>query len=172
MKLLLIRHAKSYDRDLWQKEHNLPDEERIITAEGEYDFTKVARSIKMMVPHLHYVFSSPLARTMQTAKILVDQFSELDVFEAPCLIQKTPIIETHQFLEKYNSDKNYIAMVGHENHLSELLCSFLKVDSCESFRMKKGGAALLNVEKKGDLFEGQMEWFFSPKAMRNLLKLR
>ena len=165
MKLLMIRHAKAMDREVWQKQSK-NDEERPLTDEGIEEFTKVAKNLPMIVDHLDLIYTSPAKRTLQTANLVQKFFPDTKVSETQTLLQGTPWKDVQVFLTKQEWNKEQIiAIVGHENHLSNILGNLIGCANEQSIRFKKGGAALVDLGLMEAKVSGKLIWFLGPKVV-------
>ncbi len=153
------------DREEWQKQSK-NDEERPLTEEGIEEFTKVAKNIPVIVSHLNAIYTSPAKRTVQTAAIVQKSFPDIKVTETSSLLQGTSWKDVQTFLIKQEWNKEQIiAIVGHENHLSNILGNLIGSSNDEAIRFKKGGIALIDLGLMEGKVSGKLTWFMPPKVV-------
>lgn len=155
MQLVLIRHGKAEDHGV-----RLTDEERELTYKGRQKVKAVAKGLcKLMVPNV--IWSSPLPRAKQTAKILADAFGGQSVLEHKeihtgnlnSLIQKWSVLPPATTL----------VVVGHEPSLgqwTEQLCGV-------ALPFKKASAACIAVTSP-ELNRGELVWFLQARTLAEL----
>lgn len=161
----MIRHAKAMEREDWLKQSK-NDEERPLTEEGIEEFTKVAKNLPAIVEHLDLIYASPAKRTLQTANIVQKFFPDTKVTETQTLLQGTSWKDVQIFLTKQEWNKGkIIAMVGHENHLSNILGNLIGCSDEQSIRFKKGGVAFVDLGLMEAKVTGKLIWFLPPKVV-------
>lgn len=162
-KLFIIRHAIAEEREDFAKT-GLPDEQCPLTEKGKKKMYEVAAGLLNIESEIEIFYQSPLTRSQQTVDILREHFNTSKVKTLTSLRPTSPFLELVQDLNQYN--KSSIAIVGHENHLSELT-TFLLLNRLQepAFRYKKGGIALLKYEDQ--IIPGKMElkWLATPKIL-------
>jgi len=155
--LCVVRHAIAEPRD----PERWPDDAlRPLTAEGEASFRAAAAGLRRIVPSVDIVLSSPYVRAWRTAEILHEEAEwpaprrcdALAAVSAPS--EAIPIIRAHE-------NAGTIGVVGHEPHLSNLVCLFT---GAAGLQLKKGGAVCLR--HAGD--EAELRWLVTPKILRSL----
>ncbi len=148
MELILIRHAPAGDRIEWSLSGQ-PDAERPLTEEGSKRMRRGARGLRRVLETPDHLYTSPLLRARQTADIVCEAYSELKPEIAPHLEPDADPAETLAWLGKRKKTQR-IALVGHEPHLSRLLALLVHGDpDLESMPFRKGGVAVLDLEKAG-----------------------
>jgi phosphohistidine phosphatase len=165
MEIHLVRHAIAEDRD----PERWPDDAlRPLTEDGERKFRKAARGLAAKFPVPDVVLASPFVRAWRTAELLHEEAGwpdpepcrELEAGRSP----KTAI----QALARMSS-RNVVAAVGHEPNLSELASLLLAGhDQAVSIRMKKGGAAGLQLEGRPRPASATLLWLMTPATLRSL----
>ena len=162
MKLIFIRHGKaeghfSNDQDV--------DFERELTAEGKLLLKKTLKEFKKSQKRIDVIFSSPLARAIQTAEIVwsyykksdLEMMADLDILDDP-----NHLVEYISFLP---TDGCY-AFVGHDPHITKVVAALLALHPEHDFMtIKKGGICVLS----GGMWEGfTMELLVSPNFIREI----
>lgn len=163
MRLLLIRHAIAVERGA----PGAPDDERALTPRGRERFRQAAKGLRRLVDAPDVLFSSPLIRAAQTAQIAARAWGGPKVTMLPALATGDRD-ELARALERVAGER-FVALVGHEPHMSELLAFLLGGRSPERLVFRKGGAALLDVPGRlGD--GGTLVWFLPPRLLRRLAR--
>jgi len=162
MKLLFIRHgiAKGH-----YSEDQIEDFDRTLTKEGIKELNKTFKLLGKYQKKVDVIFSSPLARAIQTAEILwthyktsnLELMSDLDILDDPL-----HLIEYISFLP---TDGHY-AFVGHDPHITKVIAALLALHPEHDFMtLKKGGVSILS----GGMWDGfTMELLISPKFLSSV----
>lgn len=160
MRLIFIRHGLaeghfSHDQD--------SDFERELTPEGISRLKKTFSLFKKAQPSIDVIFSSPLARAIQTAELFwtynrdsdLELMSDLDILDNP-----KNLVEYISFLP---SDGHY-AFVGHDPHITKVIAALLAIHPEHDFMsIKKGGICVL----EGGMWKGfTMELLLQPKSLK------
>lgn len=159
MKLIFIRHGLSEghfteDQDV--------DFQRTLTKEGEKQLHKTFRELRKHQRKIDVIFTSPLARAVQTAEVFwesypradLEMMADLDILDNPL-----HLIEYISFLP---SDGTY-AFIGHDPHITKVIAALLALHPEHDFMsLKKGGVCILS----GAMWEGfKMDLLISPKFL-------
>jgi phosphohistidine phosphatase len=160
MKLVFIRHGLSEGHFSQDQD---ADFERVLTAEGIKRLEKMFKNFKKVEPKIDVIFTSPLARAIQSAEIFwqfnrdadLELMSDLDILDDP-----THLVEYISFLP---ADGHY-AFVGHDPHLTKVIASLLSLHPEHDFMtIKKGGMCVL----EGKMWEGfTLELLITPKFLK------
>ena len=120
--LILIRHAKACTASISQI-----DFERLLEKTGEYDAKSVAQKLFTEKYFIEQIVSSTAKRTKQTAIIFAEQnnisISDI-IFEEK--LYNSPMYVYEDTVESLSNNKNIIAIVGHNNGISEYASSMLQ----------------------------------------------
>lgn len=160
MKLIFLRHGLaeghfSFDQD--------KDFERELTLEGIKRLNKTFKLFKKVQPSIDVIFSSPLARAIQTAEIFWDYYKEADLE----MMADLDILDDPRHLVEYISflptDGCY-AFVGHDPHITRVIAALLALHPEHDFMtIKKGGICIL----EGGMWKGfKLELLLQPKVLR------
>ncbi len=162
MKLIFLRHGLaegqfSFDQDT--------DFQRELTAEGMAKLHKTIQLFKSTQPNIDVIFSSPLARAVQSAEIFWEHFQKSDLemmADLDILDDPLHLIEYISFLP---NDGTY-AFVGHDPHLTKVIASLLALHPEHDFmKIKKGGICVV----EGSMWEGfTLELLISPKFLSKI----
>ncbi len=162
MRLIFVRHGIadghfSLDQD--------KDFLRELTTEGILALRRTFKTFKKAQKRIDVIFTSPLARGVQTAEILWEHYQEanlemmadLDILDDPA-----HLVEYISFLP---NDGTY-AFVGHDPHLTRAIASILSLHPEHDFiSLKKGGLCVL----EGGMWDGfTLELLLSPKSIRTM----
>lgn len=158
MKLVLIRHGKAVERCAY------PDCDRQLTEEG----AEVLReNYPYLCRYMEYenleLWSSPLKRADQTAKILSDicGIGEIRHFD---FISSGDLEELRIEVEKAEDSKT-ILVVGHEPHIS----SWIKDISGRRVNVKKGSVCEIELLSRKPL-SGRLNWYMEAGSLNSLQK--
>lgn len=163
MKLIFLRHGLaeghfSMDQDA--------DFERELTGEGIKRLHMTFKHFKKVEPSIDVIFSSPLARAVQSAEIFWTYYKDADLE----LMAGLDILDNPKNLVEYISflptDGCY-AFVGHDPHITKVIAALLSLHPEHDFMtLKKGGICVLD----GGMWQGfMMELLFSPKFLKTLV---
>lgn len=162
MKLIFIRHGLAEGNFSLDQEM---DFDRVLTLEGIRRLEEIFKTFIKFEDNIDIIFSSPLARAIQTAEILWESYkkadlelmSDLDILDDP-----SHLVEYINFLP---ADGTY-AFVGHDPHLTRVIASLLALHPEHDFmKIKKGGICVL----EGRLLDGfNMELLISPKFLKKI----
>jgi len=163
---LIIRHAIAEDRDI-AEENNQKDEDRALTKKGKTRMAEAARGLKVIVPELAHVATSPLLRAVQTAGIICKEYRGIRPITADVL---RPGLDFHQFADWAHRlpESGITALVGHEPDLSTLVSMLLSGQERSFLHFKKGGACLIETPETFKAGNGRMIWFVTPRQLRSI----
>jgi phosphohistidine phosphatase len=160
--LVLVRHAIAEERGTaWPD-----DDERPLSREGARKWKRAARGLGGLVSPVDLLLTSPLVRAVQTAEILARAVSpspKLQLFDA--LRPDTRPGATIAAL-RARSPEGTVVLVGHEPTLSELAAMLLHLQGPLEFR--KGAAMAMATRGLGTRGPARLEWFLTPRMMREL----
>jgi len=162
MKLIFIRHGVaeghfSFDQGA--------DFERVLTPEGIVKLHETLKVFKKSVKNIDVIFSSPLARAVQTAELIHEYYSSSDLE----LMSDLDILDDPKHLVEYISflpTDGVYAFVGHDPHLTKVIAALLALHPEHDFmKLKKGGICVLD----GGMWDGfSLELLISPKFLRQI----
>jgi phosphohistidine phosphatase len=177
MNLLIIRHAIAMEREDFHKT-NTDDEQRPLILEGIKKMRKNVIGLRRVVPYIKVMYSSPLVRAEQTAKIVADEYEEIPVEICKHLKPESDpadllevVKEAAKKFSNAEKETSVLAVVGHEPHLSELIGYLVTGKRAPLFELRKGGACLINFESDIAAGKGQLEWVLKPSIMRKLVRM-
>jgi len=158
VKLLLVRHAVAVDRGAG----GMPDDLRPLTPEGERRFSKAAKGLARLAPRPDLILTSPLPRARRTAEIAARAFGRVGIQEAQALAHGD-----NEALARAlkGHEREVVALVGHEPHLSSLLAAIVGSDAPGRFGFRKGGVALVEIPESLSA-GGELVFFLPPRVLR------
>ena len=165
MDLYIVRHAVAADRDpdRWPT-----DESRPLTDEGVERFTRVAMGLANLAATPDRMLTSPLVRTVQTAKILTDTIGWPDAEVDPILEPGARTEEIIGLLAAHPHDER-VAIVGHEPDLGSLVSQLTAGLGAPSFvPMKKGGVARIVCDGMPSPGTADLKWLATPRILESL----
>ncbi len=160
MKLIFVRHGLAEGHFSFNQD---ADFERTLTEDGIKRLNKTFKHFKKYEEKIDVIFSSPLARAIQSAEIFWNYYQEADLE----LMGDLDILDDPLHLVEYISflpaDGCY-AFVGHDPHLTKVIASLLALHPEHDFMtIKKGGICVL----EGRMWEGfNLELLISPKFLK------
>lgn len=160
MKLVFLRHGLAEGHFSLEQDK---DFERELTEEGINRLHKSFKVYKKIVPHIDVIFSSPLARAIQSAEIFWEYYKESDLE----MMADLDILDDPRHLVEYISflptDGCY-AFVGHDPHITKVIAALLALHPEHDFMtIKKGGLCIL----EGGMWKGfTMELLLQPKFLK------
>jgi len=160
--VLLVRHAIAEERGAaWPD-----DDQRPLSHDGTRKWKRAARGLARVMPSVDLLLTSPLTRTFQTAEILARALSpspKVQMFEALRPETRPGTLVTAL---RSRSPKGTVVLVGHEPMLSELASLLMHLQGPLEFR--KGAAMLLVTQGLGTRGPARLEWFLTPRVLRDL----
>jgi phosphohistidine phosphatase len=170
IELLVIRHAIAEDQAASDPaDVPGPDFDRHLTDKGKKRMIKASKGLIRVYPELDLIATSPLVRSVETAKILSHAYGDTAFTQLPALAPDAPWDDFLQWLSDQPAGRR-IAVIGHEPHLSRwcgwMLCGLQR----PFFAFKKGGACLLKVGTPPTAGEAEMVWLMTPRQLREVAK--
>ncbi|MFO0828203.1 MAG: histidine phosphatase family protein [Phycisphaerales bacterium] len=167
MQLLLVRHAKAFERDAaaW------PDDlRRPLTADGREEFERLARRLGAAMTNVAYVFASPATRAWQTARLLHEHARWPLPEKCDALLPDEPAV-VHRAERLFPKDPpGVVVWVGHEPNLSQTASWLLTADPARlSIDFKKGAAMLLELDMdaaNSPAGRARLHWLVTPRIAR------
>jgi phosphohistidine phosphatase len=162
MQVLLVRHGVA------EEPGARPDEDRELTREGRRRMRRAARGLAAILSERPSVLAtSPLRRARQTAEILA---AELGKPETAVLEQLAPLADPRDIADWLGrrSHDELVLLTGHEPHLGRLLTWLACGRDGSRFKLRKGGAALVEISGPAGSGSGQVLWLLEPSHLRAL----
>lgn len=164
MRLIFLRHGLAEGHFSFEQDK---DFERELTEEGIKRLDKTFKIFKKVQPSIDVIFSSPLARAIQTAELFWDYYQDADLE----MMADLDILDDPRHLVEYISflptDGCY-AFVGHDPHITKVIAALLALHPEHDFMtIKKGGICVL----EGGMWKGfTMELLFQPKVLKQMVE--
>jgi phosphohistidine phosphatase len=163
MLIVVFRHgpAGSSDPDRW------PDDRlRPLTEKGKERTLRASCGLARLVPAPDAIYTSPLKRAAETAKLLT---RALGAPRAETLEELSPGGSARRTIEALLRHRaaDTIVLVGHEPDLGVLagaLCGL------RALPLKKAGACAIETHGKARLGAGVLRWMLPPAVLRKLAK--
>jgi phosphohistidine phosphatase len=166
MKLLLIRHGIAMDQEEFAGTGQ-SDDLRPLTSDGMKKMKRVARGLRDEVAKLDHLATSPLTRAGQTAEIVANEYG-LEDPEITGTLAPGVALEEFETWAAVHADKDVLAVVGHEPHLSSLATWLLANRDESRIELKKGGACLIEFESEPRRGAGILLWLLTPRQLRGM----
>ena len=163
---MLLRHGIAVERDEWEG----ADADRPLTDRGAKRVVQVAAGLKQLDVHPSHVFSSPLLRAMETAKILQ---KSLRVRSGVQIIDELlPDSPPNRLLSSLHNvlPESCVLFIGHEPHLGMAASVLLVGRSSASFPLKKAGACLIELPIPAKPGQGVLRWWLTPSQLKAIGK--
>lgn len=161
MRLYFLRHGDA-------KVGNMPDVERELTAEGIASAEIAGDALRKMEIPLSRIFSSPLVRAQQTARIVGGKASLFPILTSEFLAPGSDPQDLFKQLRNEAPD-SHILLVGHEPFVSSAVS--LLTTSSGSIRIDIRKASLTAIDASPALERGSCSllWSLTPDHMRLML---
>jgi phosphohistidine phosphatase len=166
MDCLLLRHGIAVERDEWEGS----DGDRPLTERGAKRVVQVAAGLSRLDVQPTHVFSSPLIRAIETAKIVL---SSLRVCSAMQVVDELlPDAPPHRLLSilRKLSPESCVLCIGHEPQLGMTASVLLSGRGSASFSLKKAGACLIELSIPVKPSRGVLHWWLTPGQLRAMGK--
>lgn len=168
MQLLVIRHAIAMEQDEFASTGQ-SDDLRPLTTGGMKRMRKVAKGLREEIDALDHLATSPFTRAAQSAEIVADVYGMGDAEVTSALVPGVPFEEFENWCASH-AEKNVVAIVGHEPHLSALVTWLLTGRSESRIELKKSGACLIEFESGARRESGTLRWLLTPGQLRALAR--
>jgi phosphohistidine phosphatase len=159
MRIHFLRHATASDRAR-------TDALRKLTSEGKEEAAAAARLLRSMKVRPARLFTSPLVRARQTAKIVSEALDgiSIDVWD-----ELSPGASPAAFLHRLKTcaDDEEILVVGHSPSMPAFLATLIGTGRGDAVRLSKGGLAAVDYDPKPSS-RGQLRWLLNRKQVRLL----
>lgn len=141
------------------------DEKRELTGEGKKKVKLIAKSLKGMDVEFDAIISSPLTRSMQTAKIIMDICPGCGEVAVTDLLK--PDGQYDDLIKYLNTIEGAerVSIVGHEPFLSGFISYCLSKSRNPFIRMKKGAVALISIDEHIIPGKAELQWLMGPKQI-------
>ena len=169
MDLFILRHGYAGKR--------LPDPvkdiQRQLTGSGKKEVVQVAKALKRLKIKFNYIFSSPLIRTYQTAKIITSEYKLIEQIEQCEELKPNGNKDfLYNKLKKLNVD-SAILIVGHEPYLSNMISDIISNNNYNNENrinivLKKAGLSKIKITSTVPKLKGELSWLLTPKILKQI----
>ena len=164
MDCVLLRHGIAVEQDEWEGS----DADRPLTERGAKRVMQVAAGLTRLDVRPTHVFSSPLIRAIETAKIAHHSLrvrSAVRIVDA--LLPDAPPDRLLALLRDLPAESSVLC-VGHEPHLGMVASVMLAGRSSAAFSFKKAGACLIELPIRAQPGQGVLRWWLQPGQLRDM----
>jgi phosphohistidine phosphatase len=168
MQVVFIRHAIA-EAAPTSAEAAPDDAARSLTPKGRKRMQQVARGLRVLVPRIDLVATSPYTRALQSAQIVSSVYGGLTLVELDVLASGSERRDVLTWLQKQRDDR-VIGMVGHEPDLGMLVSGLLAAPESHFVEFKKGGACLLDWPANVTAGDAVLRWLVTPSQLRGIAK--
>ena len=164
MDCVLLRHGIAVERDEWEGS----DADRPLTERGAKRVMQVAAGLNRLDVRPTHVFSSPLIRAIETAKIAHHSLrvrSAVRIVDA--LLPDAPPDRLLSLLHDLPAE-SCVLCVGHEPHLGMVAGVMLAGKPSTAFPFKKAGACLIELPVLAKPGHGVLRWWLPPGQLRDM----
>jgi phosphohistidine phosphatase len=170
MHLLLIRHGKAGDPEVW-REAGKDDFDRPLTPAGRKQMKAAAKGLRQVIPKIDILATSPLVRARQTAELVYAAYRDGPEFlELDLLSGNRPAAKLVHWLKSLNKSDGVVACVGHEPDLSHYAGYFIAGEEKEVIEMKKGGVGVIEFQRQIGMGKGKLRSLWSAKDLRRMAR--
>jgi phosphohistidine phosphatase len=166
MDCILLRHGIAVERDEWKGSEG----DRPLTERGAKRVAQAAAGLSRLGVQPTHVFSSPLIRAIETAKIvhhLLRVGSAMQVVDE--LLPNASPQRLLSIIRKLPSESCMLC-IGHEPQLGIAASVFLSGRVSASFPLKKAGACLIELPIPAKPGQGILRWWLTPSQLKALGK--
>jgi phosphohistidine phosphatase len=166
--LIILRHGDAGKR----LPDPIKDYQRQLNESGKKEVLQVAKSLKKLSLKVEYVFSSPLIRAFETAKIVAEEYKlikQLELWDELKPSGNKAIL--YDKLKKLSIDSTII-VVGHEPYLSNMISDIISNNNYNENRMniilKKAGLSKIKITSTVPRLKGELSWLLTPKILKQI----
>jgi phosphohistidine phosphatase len=148
-RVYLVRHGEA-DWPEWSK----PDDERPLTKKGKAEAKRVAKFLCRIGAEPLLIFTSPLPRAAQTAKVFARELC-LELAEEDSLGKGFDAVKFKRIVEQHDVDE--MVLVGHEPDFSKVIQAL----TGGAVALSKCGVAMVELEDSAE--KAKLRWLFPPR---------
>lgn len=154
----------------------MKDTKRQLTVSGKKEVVEIAKSLKKLGVKFNVIFSSPLARAFQTAKIIAQEYKLIEQIEQSEDLKPNGSKDLlYNKLSKLNID-SVILIVGHEPYLSNMINDIIsKNDADRNYNknnnniiLKKAGLSRIKITSTVPKLKGELRWLLTPRILKKI----
>ena len=173
MDLFILRHGYAGNR----LSDPMKDTKRQLTVSGKKEVVEIAKSLKKLGVKFNVIFSSPLARAFQTAKIIAEEYKLTEQIEQSEDLKPNGSKDSlYNKLSKLNID-SVILIVGHEPYLSSMINDIISSnnDADRNYNknnnniiLKKAGLSRIKITSTVPKLKGELRWLLTPRILKKI----
>ena len=154
----------------------IKDAKRQLTVSGKKEVVEIAKSLKKLGVKFNVIFSSPLERAFQTAKIIAEEYELTEQIEqSEELKPNGSKYFLYNKLGKLNID-SVILIVGHEPYLSSMINDIISNNDTDrnynkntkNIILKKAGLSRIKITSTVPKLKGELRWLLTPRILMKL----
>lgn len=164
MDCLFMRHGMAVEGGEWSE----ADDTRPLTADGKNEVAQVAASLVTLQLTPSHLFTSPLTRAQETAKI-VGMILCPAITMAFCKALEPG--SSPQFLMTFIRTlphHSVVLCIGHEPLLGTMASYLLSGEVSQSYPMSKAGVGLIHLPSSAGAGMGILRWWTTPAQLMEL----
>ena len=168
MDCVLLRHGIAVERDEWEG----LEADRPLTERGAKRVAQVAVGLNRLDVQPTHIFSSPLIRVIETAKIVHRSLrvrSAIQIVDE--LLPDAPPDRLLSILRDLPPE-SCVLCIGHEPQLGMAASVMLSGRATTSFPLKKAGACLIELSLPVKSGRGVLRWWLTPSQLREMGRRR
>ena len=166
MDLFILRHGDAGNR----LSDPIKDTKRQLTVSGKKEVVEIAKSLKKLGVKFNIIFSSPLSRAFQTAKIIAEEYKFTKQIEQSEELKPNGSKDfLYNKLNKLNID-SVILIVGHEPYLSSMINDIIANNkNSNNIILKKAGLSRIKITSTVPTLKGELRWLLTPRILKKIL---
>ena len=148
----------------------IKDTKRQLTVSGKKEVVQIAKSLKKLGVKFNIIFSSPLSRAFQTAKIIAEEYKfTKQIEQSEELKPNGSKVFLYNKLSKLNID-SVILIVGHEPYLSSMINDIIANNkNSNNIILKKAGLSRIKITSTVPTLKGELRWLLTPRILKKIL---
>lgn len=161
MRLLIVRHAHARDSEEFAATGR-PDSERPLSGEGERRMKAAVDGVRMLVPELDAIATSPYRRAQQTAALVAAPYRL-----TPQLVSALAPAGGPDGVVAWLAGQRSgcLAVVGHEPDLGRLAAVLLTGRAGDFLPLKKGAVCCLELPAEPVAGAGRLTWLLTASQL-------
>ena len=165
MDLFILRHGDAGNR----LSDPIKDTKRQLTVSGKKEVVEIAKSLKKLGVKFNIIFSSPLSRAFQTAKIIAEEYKfTKQIEQSEELKPNGSKVFLYNKLSKLNID-SVILIVGHEPYLSSMINDIISNNkNSNNIILKKAGLSRIKITSTVPTLKGELRWLLTPRILKKI----
>ena len=164
MDCVLLRHGLAVERDEWEG----ADADRPLTERGAKRVMQVAAGLSRLDVQPTHVWSSPLIRAIETAKMVHRSLRVRSVVRIVDALLPDALPDRLLSILHDLPPESCVLSVGHEPQLGMVASLLLTGKSSMAFPFKKAGACLIELSTPVKPGRGVLRWWLTPGQLRDI----